>query len=202
MSETQFYKGELIALDSNGNPYVIRCELDGENKALLKTKDLDLNTKIDSITNGTTPITAKLSNRDTKRFKIADAVQIRDIIEYFDLITHAELTAEEIREYNEISIAIRDGHNQVGNVGIYLGFSAANGNDFINPFNGSKIYYKEALLSADIYYLHFVSENVGEGGSAIPIPALKCVKDNLIIMLVYDVAPTSGDVTIVVEMRK
>ena len=108
------------------------------------------------------------------------------------------LIATQIRQYKNFKISINGSLNQTATVIIYPAFTPVSD---VYDSGFAKLYSEANVLTSGIGRLVFTSDAGGTGGTLKSIPGLKCVHSNLIIGIQCSVAPTSGSVTIVVEMN-
>jgi len=117
----------------------------------------------------------------------------------FSLID-AGLTQDEIRRYKNFKISVFDTHNQPATLEIYTTnlSLAPNG----SPATGALIYKSDQDITNGNNYLAYCSGQGGTGASIKVIPSLRDIHSNISVRLNFSVAPTSGSITIKVEMQE
>lgn len=150
------------------------------------------------------PVDAQLTGSSVKQkyVTIADGVAITDTAMYsFNLISHGGLSEEEIRQFKNFKISIVNSHDQRARIDLFtsikpLGVTTAS--------SLTRIYQEANVVPANPGRFILQSSDIGEGGSVDTIktvPALRNIHSNLIISISFNTAPTSGSITIGVEMH-
>ena len=131
---------------------------------------------------------------------IANAVVITDTaIHDFDIITHGGMTESQIRQYKNFKISINNTHNQVCTASLYTAVASIGSP---TSANGAGTLYSEANnIVASSGKLVLASGVGGTGSTLKVVPTLQGIHSNLIVRLTYAVAPTSGSITIKIEMN-
>ena len=172
----------------------VKAELEG-----IKTK---LNGTINTqLTGSNVPEASAIPTRPKQKLvTIANAVAITNTApKYYNLITHGELTEDEVRQYKRFKISLINSHDQAATI------SVQTVNRALGPIQlaESQVIYRETNnLPASTGRLVLQEKAVGEGAANNfkSIPALADIHSNLIVGVAFTVAPTSGSITIVVEM--
>lgn len=170
------------------------------NDAAVLAKLGSLESKLDTILNGTTPAAVKLTGSYQRYLTLANAVAVSSTsAQLFNLITHGGLTEDQIRQYKEFKFVLINSLDQALNVTVYT----VNKPLGITTFSSGSVIYKESSVLAANNGRLVLQANAGGTGSAIKsVPALRGVHTNLIIEIQSpSAAPTSGSVTIGVEMH-
>lgn len=132
---------------------------------------------------------------------IANAVAITDsTTKTYNLITQGLLTEAQIRQFSDFKITINNSHNQVASITVLSGFPALG---LTNPVGAAVLYVESGILDATSGRLILQSAAGGTGATAQHkiIPALKGVHGNILVQALFNVAPTSGSLSITIEMR-
>ena len=131
---------------------------------------------------------------------LANAVEVRSatypLNRYLESDSH--MTSEEIREYRNFRISIYSTHDQVGLVRI-CGYHEAFGECTVL----CELFRESAALPATNARVMFAPQAPGNNSSNyFTIPALSGMWSDILVQIEYPVAPTTGSITIVVEMWK
>lgn len=133
---------------------------------------------------------------------IADAVAITDTAMHsFNLISHGGLSEEEIRQFKNFKISIVNSHDQRARIDL---FTAIKPLGVTTASSLTRIYQEANAVPANPGRFILQSSDIGEEGSVDTIktvPALRNIHSNLIISISFNTAPTSGSMTIGVEMH-
>ena len=132
---------------------------------------------------------------------IANAVAFTDTSpKTYDLITHGLLTEEQIRRIKYFKISINNTHDQPATIAVYTAFRNIS---TTVAATGGKIYAETGIVAATSGRLILQSAAVGTGADATfkTIPALRGVHSNIIIVVSFAIAPTTGSITMGVEMN-
>lgn len=175
----------------------------------IKTYDPDvltrlnsLESKIDAIIDGSSPAHTKAQLTGSivkeKYVVLANAVAITSTgLNAFNLIQQG-LAESEIRQYKEFKINIINSHDQSAEVEVWTPVRSLG----LNATSGNALLYKKAnAISANTGRLVLQSKAGGTGATIDVIPALKGLFSNIIVGVRFPTAPTSGSVTIGVEMH-
>jgi len=151
-----------------------------------------------------------LTNNDTQRIPtqkpgkvvtIANAIAITGTSNNdYNLITNGGMTEDDIRSYSQFKISIYSTHNQTADVSLIPLHKASNGYVVATM----ALYSENAILPANDGRLILQSKSggVGVGANIKVIPALSGeIYSNLYIRVKFNTAPTSGTLTIVIEMQ-
>ena len=133
---------------------------------------------------------------------LANAVAITDTATHvYDLVTHGGLTMAEIRQYKNFKISFYNTHNQNATVGVYQANPAFSASTY--AISGGLLYTEADVMiaTAGRLVLQPLAGGTGVDSKIKVIPALASIFSNLYITVSYAVAPTSGAVTIKIEMN-
>lgn len=150
------------------------------------------------------PVDAQLTGSSVKQeyVTIADAVAITDTAMHsFNLISHGGLSEEEIRQFKNFKISIVNSHDQRARIDL---FTAIKPLGVTTASSLTRIYQEANAVPANPGRFILQSSDIGEEGSVDTIktvPALRNIHSNLIISISFNTAPTSGSMTIGVEMH-
>ena len=148
------------------------------------------------------PVQLTGSSVKQKYVTIADAVAITDTAMHsFNLIDHGGLSEEEIRQFKNFKISIVNSHDQRARIDL---FTAIKPLGVTTASSLTRIYQEANAVPADPGRFILQSSDIGEEGSVDTIktvPALRNIHSNLIISISFSTAPTSGSMTIGVEMH-
>lgn len=148
------------------------------------------------------PVQLTGSSVKQKYVTIADAVAITDTAMYsFNLISHGGLSEEEIRQFKNFKISIVNSHDQRARIDL---FTAIKPLGVTTASSLTRIYQEANAVPANPGRFILQSSDIGEEGSVDTIktvPALRNIHSNLIISISFNTAPTSGSMTIGIEMH-
>lgn len=157
-----------------------------------------------SIPAGTNEIgKVELSGNLQKIVTIANAVAITGTTTYaYSLITHGGMTNDEIRQYKNFRITLNNTHDQAADVRLVAAHPAFSTTTY--AYAGSMLYYEAGVLGATIgrMALQGAAGGTGAEGQIKVVPALiNAAFYNLYVVVAFGVAPTSGSLTIKVDMN-
>lgn len=137
-----------------------------------------------------------------KAVVIANAVAITDTNpKLYNLIGNGGLTEEEIRTYRRFKISFNNTHDQAASVRVATVAKAVN----VAGYNVvGDLYNESGVLKANNGRLIIQSKEGGVGANSDikTVPALEGLHSNLFVRVDFSVAPTSGSITIIVEMSE
>jgi len=147
-------------------------------------------------------LTTQLTGSYEQLLTLANAVAITDTATHvYDLVTHGGLTMAEIRQYKNFKISFYNTHNQNATVGVYQANPAFSASTY--AISGGLLYTEADVMiaTAGRLVLQPLAGGTGVDSKIKVIPALASIFSNLYITVSYAVAPTSGAVTIKIEMN-
>lgn len=188
-----------VGADPNNARAIVNEAQDGE-----KVVPIEVFTKAsdDSTFNAVTDVNGlpvKLVGQ--KLVTIANAVAILDTAQkFYNLITHGGMSEEQIRQYKRFKVSLNNTHDQAAAVSLY---TASRSYSLTGATGGGLLYTEAAILTATTGRLTLQDKAGGTGASTSikTIPALGGVHSNIIIGIQFATAPTTGSLTIMVEMQ-
>lgn len=136
-----------------------------------------------------------------KAVKIATAVEFRTTdSQLFNLITHGGMTAAEIRRYKRFKISIYNTHDVAAKITLYDAFMVSAG---APAAIGPAVYTEDAVVPATSGSLTLTGKAGGTGVANLRkiVPELdNGIFSNLFVKVVFASAPTTGALSIAIEM--
>lgn len=141
----------------------------------------------------------QLTGSYQKLVTIANAVTITTTsLKTYNIITDGGMREEQIRQYKRFKVSFQNTHDQAATVFVYTAFRPL---DLINTYTAGLLYTESNILTASGRLLiQDKAGGTGAGATIKTVPALEGVHSNLIINVQFAIAPTTGSLTIMVEM--
>lgn len=132
---------------------------------------------------------------------LANAVTITNTTEQrYNLITHGGMTEDQIRQYRKFKVSVINSHDQAGTITLNTAVRA------LGPtgLSSAGTLFTEAGVVVATTGRLILQDRAGGTGSSTQIkvvPSLEGVHSNLFVYVSFAVAPTTGSITIMVEMN-